>query len=109
MPKLLISPEAKKDVREIQTYIAEILESPKAAFNMVSGIIDKIESLLQFPEKGRLLNTKLPLPARYRVLMFKHYGIFYRYEAETIFVDRVIYAKRDYVTILFPELADENR
>jgi hypothetical protein len=45
MPEICVSPEARKDLRDIQTYISEKLESPRAALNVVSAIIEKIKSL----------------------------------------------------------------
>ncbi|MDR1469149.1 MAG: type II toxin-antitoxin system RelE/ParE family toxin [Spirochaetaceae bacterium] len=108
MPDLRISPDAKKDLRDIQTYISEKLESPRAALNVVSTIIEKIKSLRRFPGKGILLSSKVRFETNYRFLISGSYLIFYRYENETVFVDRVIYAKRDYIKILFPEYKDTN-
>jgi addiction module RelE/StbE family toxin len=104
MPKLSISPEARKDLKDIQAYISEKLESPKAAFNTVSGIIEKIKTLLKFPEKGTPLSSQVPFTTNYRFLKSKNYLIFYRYENGAVFVIRIIYARRDYIKILFPEL-----
>jgi len=39
MNKLLISPEARKNLVEIKEYISEKLENPIAAVNVVSRII----------------------------------------------------------------------
>jgi plasmid stabilization system protein ParE len=39
MPELSISPEAKRDLRDIQAYISDKLESPMAALNVVNDII----------------------------------------------------------------------
>jgi addiction module RelE/StbE family toxin len=108
MPELCISPEAKKDLQDIQAYISEKPESPKAAFNVVSAIIEKIRSLGRFPEKGTPLSSRVPFETNYRFLISGSYLIFYRYENKTIFVDRIIYARRDYIKILFPEYKDTN-
>jgi addiction module RelE/StbE family toxin len=108
MPELCVSPEARKDLRDIQTYISEKLESPKTALNVVSAIVDKIESLYRFPEKGALLSSKVQFETNYRFLISGSYLIFYRYENKTIFIDRIIYAKRDYIKILFPEYKETN-
>ena len=104
MPRLSISPEVRKDLRDIQAYISEKLESPRAAFNMVSGIIERIKTLPQFPEKGTPLSSKVPFATNYRFLKSKNYLIFYRYENDNVFIVRIIYARRDYLKILFSEL-----
>jgi len=39
MNKLLISPEARKDLEEIKTYISEELENPIAAGSCTGGVI----------------------------------------------------------------------
>jgi addiction module RelE/StbE family toxin len=108
MPELCVSPDAKKDLRDIQTYISEKLESPGAALNVVSAIIEKIKSLRRFPGKGTLLSSKVRFETNYRFLISGSYMIFYRYENKTIFIDRIIYAKRDYIKILFPEYKAKN-
>ena len=45
-----------------------------------------------------------------RYVKSKSYLIFYRYENNQIFVDRIIHGKRDYISILFPyeENEEEN-
>jgi addiction module RelE/StbE family toxin len=108
MSELRVSPEAGKDLRDIQTYISKKLESPKAALNVISAIIEKIKSLTRFPEKGTLLSSKVRFETNYRFLISGSYLIFYRYENKTIFIDRIIYARRDYIKILFPEYKEEN-
>jgi plasmid stabilization system protein ParE len=39
MPELFVSPEAEKDLRDIQAYISDKLERPRAAFNVVSAFL----------------------------------------------------------------------
>jgi len=39
----------------------------------------------------------------YRFLVCGNYLVFYRTEADSVFVDRVIYGRRDYIKILFDE------
>ena len=40
----------------------------------------------------------------YRFVMFKNYLAFYRISGSDIYVDRVLYAKRDFMKILFGNL-----
>jgi len=106
MNKLLISPVALEDLEEIKTYISEELDNPIAAVNVVSRIVKSIKKLKGTPGIGRPLATKVSFETDYRYLACGNYLAFYRYEDKTIYVDRILYGRRDYVRILFPEIAE---
>jgi len=108
MNKLFISPEARKDLEEIKTYICEELENPIAANNVVSRITKSIKNLKDTPGIGRPLTTKVSFETDYRFLVCGNYLAFYRFEDETAYVDRILYGRRDYVRILFPEFTEPN-
>lgn len=95
------SPEALKDLDEIYNYIANILKSPGAAENTVSKILDKTDLLEDNPEVGIQLFFENNLFSGYRYLISDNYLAFYRISTDFVFVDRVIYGKRDYMKILF--------
>jgi len=103
MNKLSISPDARKDLEAIKTYISDELENPIAAVNVVSRITKSIKNLKDMPGVGTPLSSKVPFDTDYRFLVCGNYIAFYRYEDKTIYVDRVLYGRRDYVKILFPE------
>jgi len=98
-----ISTEARQDIRGIQKYIGEEKESPLTALKVIEKILNKIESLSKLPNSGTLLSPKVKFPTNYRYKRETGYLIFYRYENNQIFVDRIIHEKRDYITVLFPE------
>ena len=108
MNTLSISPEAQKDLEEIKAYIAETLCNPAAAIAVVARIIHGIKQLRLTPVACPSLASKVPFDTNYRYLICGNYLVFYRYEDKTIFVDRVLYGKRDYVKILFPELPQDD-
>lgn len=95
------SPEALKDLDEIYDYIANVLKSPDAADNTVNKILDKTDLLFDNPEIGTQLFFENDLFSGYRYLVSDNYLAFYRISADSIFVDRVIYGKRNYMKILF--------
>ncbi len=95
------SPEALKDLDEIYDYIANVLKSPDAADNTVNKILDKTDLLSDNPEIGTQLFFENDLYSGYRYLVSDNYLAFYRISADSIFVDRVIYGKRNYMKILF--------
>ena len=101
--KPVLSAEARRDIKNIQHYIAEEKESPQTALKVIEAILDRIEKLLSFPDTGTLLSPKVNFPTNYRYARAKAYLIFYRHENNQIFVDRIIHSKRDYITILFPD------
>ena len=51
--KLIWSPTARFDLRDLYAYIAE--ENPGAARKFVKSIFDVIEHLPEFPESGRIV------------------------------------------------------
>jgi plasmid stabilization system protein ParE len=104
MNRLLISPEAREDLEGIKTYIRDELENPTAALNLVSRIIKSLKNLKDMPGIGPRLSSKVPFETDYRFLVCGNYLAFYRYEDKTIYVDRILDGRRDYVKILFPEL-----
>ena len=101
MAKLLISPEAKQDLLEIKEYISNELDSPIAAKNVTDKIIKQISSLSDFPKIGTMLSSIINMETGYRFLVCGSYTAFYRYIDNTVFVDRILYGKRDFMRILF--------
>ena len=101
MAKLLISPEAKQDLLEIKEYISNELDSPIAAKNVTDKIIKQISTLSDFPKIGAMLSSIINMETGYRFLVCGSYTAFYRYIDNTVFVDRILYGKRDFMRILF--------
>jgi plasmid stabilization system protein ParE len=102
MHEPILSAEAKRDLKEIQRYIAEEQESPQNALGVIKKILEKVENLIDFPDIGTLLSPKVNFETNYRYVKAASYLIFYRHENEEIYIDRVIHGKRDYLVILFP-------
>jgi plasmid stabilization system protein ParE len=107
MVTLVFSPNAKQDLKDIQKYIREEPERPQTALNVVSKILDKAETLIQFPESGTPLASRVGFETNFRFLISGGYLIFYEYEKHRVFVDRIIHSRRDYLKILFPGLPEE--
>ena len=101
MAKLLISPEAKQDLLEIKEYISNELDIPIAAKNVTDKIIKQISTLSHFPKIGTMLSSIINMETGYRFLVCGSYTAFYRYIDNTVFVDRILYGKRDFMRILF--------
>ena len=106
MAKIQYSPKALRDLEEIGDYISGQLQNPIAALNTVNTIQDKIDTLEDFPQLGTLLSAiynDIDV-GDYRFLVCLNYLAFYREEGNTVYIDRVLYGRRDYIKILFGEL-----
>ena len=93
--------DAMLDLIEIERYITEEFASPVAAKNTVAKIAKHIRLLEDFPELGALLSSIVNFESEYRFLVCGKYLAFYRIAGSDVHVIRVIYGKRDYLTILF--------
>ena len=99
--RIVFSQLAIDDLDEIWYYISDALKNPSAAENTVNGILDKIDLLEAQPEMGVRLFFDDGLNSGYRYVIYNNYLAFYRIYPDTVYVDRVIYGKRDYMKLLF--------
>ena len=98
------SPEAQNDLGEIRKYITFELCNPQAAENTVNKIMDTIDELENFSEIGTLLSSVTDIESDYRFLTIRNYVVFFRVNGQDVYIDRVLYGRRDYLRILFPDL-----
>lgn len=103
MRKLRINPVAKKDLFEIKEYITKEIDNPNEAINVVSKIIEDYEKLKEYPYLGLKLSSKIDVETNYRYLISGNYLIFYKVDKEYVSIYRILYARRDYIKILFDE------
>ncbi len=104
MTRLLISPATNEDLLSIHEYIAIELSSPKAAKETIGKILSSIKGLVDFPFSGALLENIVDFSSDYRFIVSGNYITLYRYHDDTVYVDRVIYGRRDYARILFDDI-----
>ena len=100
MSKILLSPEARKDLAEIGDYIASQLRNKAAAKSLIKRIRIEVLSLEQFPESGTPVCFSGPSFV-YRYLICGNYMIFYHLAGDTVLIDRILYGRRDYLSVLF--------
>lgn len=103
MNNLHLSIEAQNDLADIKEYIAEDLENPKAALAVVSKITKTIRLLRDHALLGTPLSAVADVDSDYRFLVSGNYMIFYRARGKDVYVDRVLYGRRDYLSILFKD------
>ena len=99
--KIYYSPEANRDLDEIWDYIVSELQNPSAAKNTVNRILDAVDQLVDFTEIGAPLSSIAEVESDYRVLVTGSYLTFYRVRGNEVYIDRVLYGRRDYLRILF--------
>lgn len=99
--KLHYSPDALRDLDEIWEYIQVELSNPSAAANVVNGILDTLDRLEDFTEMGAPLSSVADVESNYRFIQSGSYLAFYRPEGADIYIDRILYGRRDYLRILF--------
>ena len=94
---------------QIKDYISNELDNPIAANRLIFEITKRIKKLSSFPELGPSLETILPFSPSYRFLVCGNYIAFYLYEQNTVFVDRVLYGRRDFIKVLFGDLSEHEK
>lgn len=101
MNNLHLSKEAQNDLVEIKDYITKELENPDAALATVSKITKKIRTLKNQAYIGAPLSSIADTESDYRFLVSGNYLVFYRAYGKDVYIDRVLYSRRDYMRILF--------
>ena len=104
--KIYYSPEANRDLDEIWSYIVSELQSSSAAENTVNRILNAVDQLTDFAEIGVLLSSVAEVESDYRVLVTGNYLTFYRTQGNEVYIDRILYGRRDYLRILFEDMTD---
>ncbi|MBQ7785505.1 MAG: type II toxin-antitoxin system RelE/ParE family toxin [Clostridia bacterium] len=103
MNKIVLSPEARNDLAEIRDYIEQEHESPDAALKTVAGITRRLRELEKNGKLGARLLAVTDIESEYCFLVCGNYRAFYRYEEDVVYVDRILYGRRDYMRVLFSE------
>lgn len=97
------APKAREDLLEIKSFIEEETGDIELAKKTVSDIVTTNDSLSIFPEMGQRLLINLESKIEYRYLLCHNYLSFYRYLDRTIYIDRILNSRRDYLRILLDE------
>lgn len=101
MNKLHLSGAAQEDLAGIKAYIAQELDSPQAALSTLRRITKSIRILRDHAYAGAALSSVTDTKSEVRFLVSGQYLIFYRVCGRDVYVDRVLYGRRDYLRALF--------
>ena len=99
--RIRLNPLVENDLAEIKDYIS--VDSEAAAIIVTDEILTRIESLADFPKQGSPLAPRIGQHSHYRYLLCEQYLLFYTYENGIVSVQRVLHARRDYLSILFDD------
>jgi len=102
-----MSDEAERDLEQIGDYIAETLKNPQAALDTIRGIKKAIGKLEDFPLIGTPLSSLVDVDTDYRCVGYGNYLAFYRPEGNNVYVDRVLYSKRNYIAVILGTMQND--
>ena len=93
---------AEDDLIDILRYIAVELKEPSTALRMLAAIDKAIENLSTMPHRYPLVDDERLAALGYRMLSIKNYLAFFTIDEETttVNVERILYARRDWLHIL---------
>lgn len=97
------APKAREDLLKIKSFIEETGDI-ELAKKTISDIVTTNDSLRAFPEMGQRLLINMGSKIEYRYLLCHNYLSFYRYLDRTIYIDRILNSRRDYLKILLDEV-----
>lgn len=105
--KIHYSPESRRDLDDIWDYIVSELQNCSAAERVINRIIDAVDPLKNFAEMGTPLSSIAEIGTDYRFLVSGNYMVFYRVQGNDVYIDRVLYGRSDYMSVLFKDLLRE--
>ena len=107
MNKVIVAPKAQGDLLEIRDYISDELQNTAAAKKAVAKITKKIRILQEHALMGAPLASVSDANSDERFLVSGSYLIFYHVNGSDVFIDRVLYGRRDYLRVLFGDSIKE--
>lgn len=96
-----------RDLENIFDYIGTELGNPNAARHMVQRVKKAVQRLEQFSEIGAPLNSIIAIDSDYRFLVVAQYMVFYRVLGQDVYIERILYGRRNYLRVLFGDITDE--
>ena len=94
------SMESKQDLIDIKRYIKYNLQEPNTAQKLITKIKKEIDSLKDNPEMYSIIDDDIIKRFKIRKLIVDNYIVFYRINDENIQIVRVMYGRRNWITLL---------
>ena len=101
-----ITEPAENDIIEAVKYITEQLLNPSAAGKLLDDAEDAIYSLTDMPQRRALVKDDDLARLGFRFMPVNNYLVFYivREEKKTVVIQRFLYGRRDWITVLKTKL-----
>lgn len=96
--KIKIFPTAGQDLEDVIEYLNTL--SPAAALKYYDQIVSEIASLAKMPERCPRPKDLALAAKGYRCLIVKNYLVFYVIIGDVVQIHRILYARRDYQSLL---------
>ena len=105
--KIHYSSESRRDLDDIWYYIVSDLQNRSAAERVIDRIMEVIDPLKNFAEMRTPLVSIADVGTDYRFLVSGNYLVFYRVQGGDVYIDRILYGRSDYMSVLFKDLLRE--
>ncbi|MDD4096943.1 MAG: type II toxin-antitoxin system RelE/ParE family toxin [Oscillospiraceae bacterium] len=100
--KIVFLPIAEEDLTGIVLYISHQLQNPSGAMNVFNRIRDAIIARSKAPESfQKYESTKDRVDTYYRINVGRSFSVFYVVKGNTMEVRRILYAARNFDSLLF--------
>lgn len=104
--QVFLTEDAQRDLEELHEYITEF-DSPANADSVLNRMLEVVESLATFPERGTYPKELLVLGIReYRQTFFKPYRVIYRVIGKRVYIYLIADGRRDMQSLLSRRLLE---
>ena len=100
--RIIITPDAIRDLAELRDYIANVLLAPDTALKYIQTIRREIGSLARMPARYKCVDQEPWHSRGVRKIIVKNFYVYYRIDdpAGAVYVLNVIYLRRDQLKAL---------
>lgn len=95
MHKIVYLPLASADIIEAVDYIADRLDAPQAAADLLDELDATIQRVAEFPYAHELYRTTRPMRDEIRKVPVKGFVLYYAVFEDTVEVRRFLHGRRD--------------
>lgn len=99
MHKIVYLPLANADILEAVNYIADKLDAPQAAEDLLDELDATVQRIAEFPYAHELYRTTRPMRDEIRKVPVKGFVLYYAVFQDTVEIRRLLHGRRDRSTI----------
>lgn len=99
MHKIVYLPLANADILEAVNYIADKLDAPQAAEDLLDELDATVQRIAEFPYAHELYRTTRPMRDEIRKVPVKGFVLYYAVFQDTVEIRRLLHRRRDRSTI----------